>query len=179
MAKKAIARRPPPPRPQTPRQRKATATLWAGLIAVFLIAILLPTVMILFFGMMPTIVALIIDRTQQKYASICVGAMNFCGVFPYLMKIWTGTHSINAAADILTNVFALVVMYGTAGFGWMIFSGVPPVIHAFLAVVDQRRVATLRASQRKIIEEWGEAVARPQDGSLVEKADPAAAKARR
>lgn len=178
MAKKAIARR-PPPRPQTPRQRKATATLWARLIAVLLIAISLPTVMVLFFGMMPTLVALIIDRTQQKYASICVGAMNFCGVFPYLMKLWTGTHSVNAAADILTNVFALVVMYGTAGFGWMIFSGVPPVIHAFLAVVDQRRVATLRASQRKIIEEWGEAVARPQDAVLTEKVDSSAAKTRR
>lgn len=178
MAKKAVARR-PPPRPQTPRQRKATATLWAGLIAVLLIAISLPTVMVLFFGMMPTLVALIIDRTQQKYASICVGAMNFCGVFPYLMKLWTGTHSVNAAADTLTNVFALVVMYGTAGFGWMIFSGVPPVVHAFLAVVDQRRVATLRASQRKIIEEWGEAVARPQETSLTEKVEPAAAKGRR
>lgn len=163
MAKKAARPKPrPAPRPQTPRQRKATATLWAGLIAVLMIAISLPTVMVLFFGMMPTLVAMIIDRTPQKYAALCVAAMNFCGVFPYLMRLWTGAHSINAAADILTNVFALVVMYGTAGFGWLIFSGVPPVVLAFLAVVDQRRVATLRASQRKIIEEWGESVARAQ-----------------
>ena len=119
----------------------------------------LPTVVLLFFAMMPAIVAFIIDRSPQKYSVYCVGGLNFCGVYPFLTDLWTGQHTVSAAADILTDVFSLLLIYSAAGFGWMIFIAVPPLVGAILTVISQRRIAQLSRIQRTLIEEWGEDVA--------------------
>lgn len=143
-------------------KRKGMTLLWIGTIIALLLPWIFPTLIVFGIGMVPTLVALIIDRTEHKYVTLGVGSMNFAGVFPYLLKLWTLPQSFESAASIVTSVFALVVMYGAAAFGWMIFIAVPPVVIAFLVVLAQRRVAVLRASQRKIVEEWGESVARPE-----------------
>ena len=45
----------------------------------------LPTVMLLGIGMMPTFVAMLTDRRKEKYATLCVGGMNFTGVLPFMI----------------------------------------------------------------------------------------------
>jgi len=138
--------------------RAMRKAVWILLCLVALLVISLPTVLLLLFGMLPTIVAWVVDRSQQKYATFCVCGMNFSGVFPFLSDVWFKDHSTDAAVRILTNVFDLTVIYGTAAFGWMIFIAVPPVITQFISAMLQKRVATLREQQQKIIEEWGEGV---------------------
>jgi len=145
------------------RRSRGMTYLWIVTIVVLLLPWIFATLIVFFFGMMPTLVALIIDRTQQKYAAVCVAGLNFAGVFPYLLKLWQGPQTFDAAGQIITDVFALFVMYGAAGFGWMVFMAVPPVVHAILTILDQQRVTLLRGNQRRIIEEWGESVARTQE----------------
>lgn len=144
--------------------RSPTFILGMAVIFVLLVMVALPTVILLLAGMMPSLVAWVIDRTQQKYATFCVGGLNFCGVFPYVLDLWSGAHTFGATLAILTDVFALVVMYGTAAFGWMMYNSIPPVIVSVLTVITQRRIAQLRTSQRRIIEEWGEEVAEGGSG---------------
>ena len=139
--------------------RSPTTVLGLAVIFVLLVMVALPTVLLLIVGMLPTIVAWLVDRTKQKYATFCVGGLNACGVFPYILDLWTGTHTPAAAFGILTDVFALAIMFGTAAFGWMMYSSIPPVIVSVLTVMAQRRIAQLRTNQRRIIEEWGEEVA--------------------
>jgi hypothetical protein len=163
---------------QTPeaaaQKSQASKRMMWLVVVVLLIALSLPTVLLVVFGMLPSIVAAIVDRTPQKSATFCVGGMNFCGVFPYLLTLWGGDHTIAMAFDTLTDVFALLVMYGAAGFGWMIFTSVPPIIVTFLNVRNQRRVATLRATQKRIIAEWGNDVSTPLDAEETGKATPPA-----
>lgn len=132
--------------------------IWIIIISLLMMVISLPTVLLVFFGMLPTIVAWIIDRSAERYATFCVGGMNISGVFPFLGDIWFKDHSVDAAIAVMTNVFDLMVIYGAAGFGWMVFIAVPPVVTTFLQVMLQRRVTVLRTNQSKIIEEWGEDV---------------------
>ena len=148
--------------PQAAAQKKPFGILWIAITFMLVVIFSLPTVILLFFGMMPTLVAYIIDRTPQRYSAYCVGGFNFAGVFPYLMKLWLGSHEISFAFGIVTNVFTLLVMYGTAEFGWMVLVGVPPVVGAFLEVVSQRRVAELIEIQKKLIAEWGPEVSASQ-----------------
>lgn len=136
--------------------------IWVSIGVVGLLILALPTVFVGFFGMAPTFVAFIIDRTREKYATFCVAGINACGVFPYMLDLWTGNHSINQAVNIMTDPFSLIVMYSAAAFGWLMFITVPPVITSFLGVMAQKKVSALRTQQRKLIEEWGESVARPQ-----------------
>lgn len=143
-----------------PNRRRATMVLWVSVVMVGFLIFALPTVIVFTFGMLPSFAAYVVDRTKEKYAMFCVASMNFCGVFPYLMDLWFDSHSIYAATNIMSDVFALFVMFGSAALGWTIYSIVPPVISSFLSVIAQQRVSALRAQQKKLIEEWGEAVAK-------------------
>jgi len=129
------------------------------LVVVLLLIFSLPSVLLLLFGMLPAIVTYITDQSKQKAFTICVGGMNFAGVFPYLLTLWTGDHSIGAALGILTDVFALMVMYSAAAFGWVLFLALPPLVGGLLSAMAKPRIASLRASQKRIIEEWGPDVA--------------------
>ena len=137
---------------------KFRAFFWGLVILAMLLVVALPTVLLLSFGMLPSIVAAIVDRTEEKSATFCVGGLNFCGVFPYLFQLWLGDNSLSQATRELTDVFILAVMYGGAAMGWMLYLSLPPVIASFIQVMSQRRLQQLRETQRQIVEEWGDEV---------------------
>ena len=128
------------------------------LIAVTLIAVAFPTIVVISVGMLLSITSFFTDRTDQKYGFFCIAGLNFAGVFPYLMDLWSGNHNITGAMNIITDVFALAVMYGSAMAGWVIYTVIPPVITSFMTVLTERRLSALRANQRRIVEEWGDEV---------------------
>jgi hypothetical protein len=134
--------------------------LGIGSLLILLIMVALPTMIILFFGMLPSVVAFIVDRSARKSQAICVGSMNFAGVFPSLMKLWVDTeNSYEAATEIFSDVFIIALMYSAAAFGYLMYMVIPPMVTTFLNVMAQRRIALLRAAQKKIISEWGPEVA--------------------
>ena len=147
---------------QTPAQasflKRNLLTICLSVSFIALVVLSLPSVMVIVFALLPTFVAFIVDNTREKNAVYCVGSLNLCGVLPYLIDLWTGDNSMNAAILILTDVFSLVVIYGAAAFGWMIFQSLPPFIATFITVLAQSRVSSLRSSQRKLVDEWGDVV---------------------
>lgn len=151
-------------RQPAPRGRqKGGNALSVGILAVLgligLVLVSMPSVVVIIFGLLPTFVALLVDRTHQRFATFCVGAMNFAGVFPYLLDLWMGSNSMSRAIDIMTDVFTLFIMYGAAAFGWILFSVTPPIVVNVLSMLSQRRIDKLRETQKKLITEWGEKVA--------------------
>jgi hypothetical protein len=139
--------------------KKATLTpLWMALAVVLLMWLALPTVMVAGFGMVPTIVAYFIDRTPQKYAALCVGGMNFSGLFDVIYVLWTGANSPSDAMDLLTDPFNLLMVFGAAGFGWLLYMSLPPLVGAVLQVVAEQRMTKCREIQSDLIKEWGEDV---------------------
>jgi len=143
---------------------------WIASLIILMMIISLPTVIVLSIGMLPTIVTRISDRSDHHFSTFCVGGLNLAGVYPYLITIWFENHTIRGAMDIMSDVFVLVVMYGSATFGWLLYQTIPPVIAAFLNVMAERRVAVLRANQTKIIDEWDEKVIRDALESYPEEA---------
>lgn len=134
-----------------------TIWLWgAGLIALW--GIVSPSsLLIISLGMLPALVAYFCDRTEQKFALYCVGGLNFCGVFPFLLKL-SDDHSFSAAMSIMSNVFSLAIIFAAAGFGWLMFLSIPPVVSSFLTVLAEARVTSLKAIQKKIVDEWGTSI---------------------
>lgn len=147
----------PAPAPAPPGQSLRWG-IWFVIGLITLAIISLPTVLLIFFGLMPSIVAMVIDRTDGRYATFCVLGMNLSGLFPFLTDVWFQAHTTDMAIRIMTNVFNLLIIYGSAGFGWMLYMALPPVITTFLSAMSERRVATLREKQAQIIEEWGDSV---------------------
>ncbi len=136
----------------------------SAIILVVVMLLALPQVLILAIGMLPTWVAIfLIDQTKEKYASFCVGGLNFCGTLPYLIDVWTGANTTMAAILVLADVFSLLIMYGAAAIGWVLFMFVPPFAAMGLQVLNERKIAQLRERQRKLIEEWGDGVTETPD----------------
>jgi hypothetical protein len=86
---------------------------------------IIPTMIVLMFSLLPSAVAFVMERGKGIYGGVCVGAMNLAGASPYLVDLWFDGHTIEAAFGILTNVFAILVIYGCAAFGWAIYATTP------------------------------------------------------
>lgn len=123
--------------------------------ALLIIPVSIPSLTLLFFGMLPTMAAALVDRGPHRYAWLSVGGLNFAGVAPYLMELWFKGHTLERAVNALTDVLALLVIFGSAAFGWLLYMVMPPVVGAFLQVAAQRRITVLRGNQRKLVEQWG------------------------
>ncbi|MBF0093900.1 MAG: acyl-CoA synthetase [Alphaproteobacteria bacterium] len=132
--------------------------LWVlGLPAAFMF---LPTIILLFFAMLPTFAALLAERGPNRFAWLCVGGMNFAGTSPYLLDLWVSGQSYGKVFEILGSVVTLMVMYGSSGFGWLLYSTLPPVVTVFMTLSASRRIARLRGVQRTLVDKWGPEVGR-------------------
>jgi hypothetical protein len=131
-----------------------------GLVIVFLIftTIAFPTMIILFVGLIPTVVCYIVDLTPGRYAFRCVAAMNFAGVAPFLRLLWSEGHDMSSAMGIIGDPFTWLVFYGTAAFGWALFFSVPGVVSAVQTLNAERHLNTLRLRQNALAEEWGKEI---------------------
>ena len=147
------------PNSENMRRRGSTYITWTLLLLALFAVVAGPTLLLMVVGLVPTIVALIIDRSKQKSGAVCVGSINIIGVFPYIIDLWAGINTWHSSAEIISDVFTLLVMYSAAAFGWLLFLTLPSVISSFVMVLQQRKVAQLRGEQKDLIEEWGEDVA--------------------
>ncbi|MFA7429506.1 MAG: hypothetical protein WCZ23_05075 [Rhodospirillaceae bacterium] len=135
----------------------------AGLV---MVAFFMPTLLLLAFAMLPSFVALVVDRGPQRYGGVTVGGLNFAGVMPYLMDLWGGANDVPHALTILSDVFTLVVIFGAAAFGWLLYSATPGVMAAFIGLTSTRRISALRSRQQELLREWGPEVAQQEGVDL-------------
>ncbi|WP_235062919.1 acyl-CoA synthetase [Paramagnetospirillum caucaseum] len=141
----------------------APAGINRGVVLMVLAALVpfsLPTVVLVGFGMLPTLASWATEKGPNKYAFLCVGGLNFAGVFPYLFTLWFGVHTLDEAFRMLTDPIMLMTAYGCSAIGWGIYAAMPPMVASYLSASSQRRVNNLKAAQKKLIEEWGDEVAK-------------------
>ena len=125
--------------------------------------IFLPSMMLCVIGMTPTMAAWFTDRRREKYATLCVGCMNFTGVLPFMVELWGNDHTYEHALRIMASPFSWLVMFGAAAIGWAIYFVAPGIVGMFIAMRADQRVERLRRRQRDLVEEWGPGVAGSAD----------------
>jgi hypothetical protein len=160
-----MAKKPKVDKKKQPKKSGA-GTLQPLLWIVFFSIILLvfPESIILFaIGILPTLVAFIIDKAPRKHSTICVCAMNIAGIFPLMLELWLGQNNIPQAIQIITNVYDLVIMYAAAGCGWLLYMIIPSIVDTLLGVMARHRISLLRTKQRTLLGEWGDEItSRPE-----------------
>lgn len=151
----------PPPKPGAKKGGAAgTNKIVVLMVLAALVPFSLPTVTIAFFTMLPTLAAWASEKGSNKYAWLCVGGVNFAGVIPFLFTLWFGVHTLDEAFNMLSNGDILLWAYGASAFGWLLYTGMPPMVAAWLKFTTEHRVSALKAAQKKLIEEWGDEVAK-------------------
>jgi len=129
------------------------------------IGILFPTCIVLGVGLLPSIVAYIVDRTGGRYLTVTVALMNFCGALPGVAKLWQAGQAYDAAWRIAFDPLHWLASYGAAAVGWIIYLAVPPILAAFYGRASLTQIEKLKRDQANLVEAWGEEVtqAGPQD----------------
>ncbi len=130
---------------------------------VALVPFSLPTILVMFVGLLPSIVAAVAERGDNRYAWVCVGGVNFAGLAPWLFSLWFGHHTLQFALEQVTSITMLLVAYGAAAVGSVLYLALPPVVATIMAATAQHRALGLQGTQRKLVEQWGEGVKTPDE----------------
>lgn len=123
-----------------------------------ILVLALPTAMVLFVGFLPSLAAWAADETKAHYSSRTVVGVNFAGVAPFILTLWSGQNDIAAAGRLITDPYTLLVMFSAAGIGWLMFLGFPGIVSGVCTINATRRIAQLKEHQEALIEEWGAAI---------------------
>jgi hypothetical protein len=148
---------------KAPPQKKSgggSVQIMVAIIFVLGMLLALPTMLVVTIGLLPTLVALVVDVRPGRNAAQSVGALNIAGVTPFLVTLWAGPNDIVSAMKILTDTFAWLVIYSSAGGGWLLYLGMPTVSGIFMQVTAKHKITNLEARQKELINEWGEEVDR-------------------
>jgi hypothetical protein len=156
-----MARKPTRPQPAgKARKSGGMNKITVLMILAALVPFSLPTVVLLFFTMLPTIGAWASEKGVHRYAWLCVGGLNFAGVIYYLFSLWFGVHTIDESFNMLAQADVLLWAYGCSAMGWLLYVVLPPVVSSWISFTTERRIAALKAAQKKLVEEWGDEVAK-------------------
>ena len=154
----------------------ASLPIWAKLllliIAAPIIAVLLPTTMLLCLGLIPTAAVYLNDKTREKSFTITVGLLNLCGILPSIGELWSRGQAMQVATETVVDPLFWLLAFGAAAIGWLIFMGMPPLIAAYYTLASDARVNKVLVKQQALVEMWGEEV-RGEDAA--EESEPVAA----
>lgn len=147
-----------------PRKRGANRTSAKKLALVLIIScvglslFIGQSLIFLFAGMLPTIVAYITDRSANRFNFKTVGCMNFAGVAPFLSSLIQQGNTADAVHSMLGSSTAWLMIFGSALIGWGIVWIAPFTVKRILLVFAVSRKEKLLVKQEELIEEWGEEV---------------------
>jgi hypothetical protein len=119
---------------------------------------ILPTTVIIFIGMLPTIVVRLADRTAEKSRVLTIGFMNFAGCFPIWFQMLQAGHKFDIALTYIANPFNIVIMYGAALVGYIIEWGLSGLVAGIMVQRGHKRLEDIKKAQGEIIERWGREV---------------------
>lgn len=142
------------------KQQASGGSLFTVLLVGTVLAIFaLPLLIVFVAGMIPTVVAAIVDRDPEKLAAISVGPLNFAGTLPIMLEVMQNGNDMGAMGIALGSPFSWLVMYGAAGFGWLLYMGLPAMTSNVVAKQSERQIEKLIERQRELVGEWGPEVA--------------------
>ncbi|WP_343560188.1 hypothetical protein [Kiloniella sp. b19] len=131
-----------------------------GLLVVLLLvaAVLMPTVLLLAFLMLPSGVVFMLDKGRPKYLSLTMAMPNFCGAMPAVIKLWEHGQTYAVSTSLMFSPGNIVMAYVAAALGVGLFLSVPPIVKIYLSSASDRKVEELVKVQNELVDAWGQEV---------------------
>jgi hypothetical protein len=132
---------------------------WVLFVPVLLIGLVfLPSTAVIGAGMLPTLVARVVDTSVGRRLTITVGSLNLVGCLYFLNRLWTSGQDVSDIPVVLGDSFGWLYALTGAGMGWIVFGGMPSLIAKIAQTQTALRVRRINNDQDRLVEEWGEAV---------------------
>ncbi|MBN66239.1 MAG: hypothetical protein CMM94_01555 [Rickettsiales bacterium] len=132
-----------------------------GTVALMIVASLVLVVSIqltfIFFilGILPSIVAFLIDRSPGRTTFHTIMACNMSGVLIMLFPLFADGNQPSTLMMMMTDVFNWFIIYMSAAFGWFLVWGSPYMGHLIINAFNQRHISKLEHTQKRLRSEWG------------------------
>lgn len=110
---------------------------------------------ILVIGMIPTIVAAVVDRTEGRMRMFTVGAINIAGCAPFMIEVFKKGNNVETAVSYIMQPRTIVVMYFAAGMGYLIDWAMTGIVSSIMVKKAQGRLKDIQGAQQELIQRWG------------------------
>ncbi len=135
---------------------KSLSLIQKSLLFIFLAILassVLPVIIVLLIGLLPTITILFVDP-KNSAKLVIVGCFNLSGMFVYLINL-INKFTVDGAFTILGDVFNMIIMLGSAAIGFLVYYEMPNLFAYIAQNTSQRRLVSIDKELEKITEEWG------------------------
>ncbi len=116
------------------------------------------SVVVVMFGMLPGLIAMIVDQEPRRYISKIVLTFNATGVVPFVAKILAGDGSSSIAIEIIIDPKTWLIIYISASFGWLVYWVFPQMAIFLHSIKAQVRLQKLNYDLEKLTHEWGDEI---------------------
>lgn len=106
-------------------------------------------------GMIPTLVAIIVDRTEGRLRAMTVGALNFAGCAPFMIEVFKHGNNIQTAITYILQPRTIVVMYFAAGMGYLIDWAMTGIVSSIMVQRTKARLKDIGKQQKELTDRWG------------------------
>jgi hypothetical protein len=147
------------------QEQKKTGMPWRVKFAILTLlvaaGVFFPSTLLFCGCMIPTFVAALIDNAQPRTAWLTVGCMNFAGTVPAWLTLLENGHRIDHAFELLMQASTLILAYGAAGIGWLIFFNITPFVAGLMVMRNEKRLKDIEKRQAALVAKWGRDVSNP------------------
>ena len=140
------------------KKKKGMGGVIAGLGAILMALLLMPTTIMLLFGMLPTIVAGVADRSRRGTRTLTIGSMNLAGCTPFLIELWTKGHTADVSLTIISDPRTVILIWSIAAVGYLIDWSMSGIVSTLLVQRAAARLESIKKRQGELIERWGREV---------------------
>lgn len=138
------------------RKKKKGLGLQVFFIIMLIMCVMFSAISILLVvGMIPTLVAAIIDKTEGRVRMWSVGAMNFAGCAPFILEVFKKGNEITVAMAYVLQPRTIVVMYFAAGLGYLIDWAMTGIVSSIMVQKTKARLIEIQKEQKAMVERWG------------------------
>jgi len=130
------------------------AIFWLLVLSGLGIVFVPPTMIIIFAGMIPSLVAILLN-TGRTGGIAAMLSFNLAGVIPVVGILWERGQTFNEAFKILSDVYMWLAMFGGAGLAVFLAWAVPVVVFSAYELQAKANIVKLQKQRTKLIEEWG------------------------
>lgn len=110
---------------------------------------------ILAIGMIPTLVAAIVDKSEGKMRALTIGVLNFAGCTPFMIEVFKAGNNIETAINYIVKPETIIVMYFAAGMGYVIDWAMTGIVSSLTIQKTKKRLKEIEKIKKELIERWG------------------------
>lgn len=129
-----------------------------SLLAMAVSLISIYSVIIVLFGLLPGMIAMIVDQDPKHYISKIVLNYNGLGILPYLFKIFQSHNPNKEAIDMIIDPRTWMLIFAASGLGWLVYWIFPQAAIALQNLKLNLRTRQLEMELNRLYAEWGDEI---------------------